>query len=142
MVKLLRFLNAIPLIYILVIFALSGLAWVMSSPEILEALGGLLMSLIVISYPAIGLFSILLLTLGLLVYFKEGNWQAKHAMKRHALFLILMNAIYYAAFPIDDFLMARTQLNTDFVVYALYLSVFVLSALLWWNNHNWRQVEH
>ncbi|MDK6520930.1 hypothetical protein QP173_05890, partial [Aerococcus urinae] len=59
-----------------------------------------------------------------------------------SMFLILMNAIYYAAFPIDDFLMARTQLNTDFVVYALYLSVFVLSALLWWNNHNWRQVEH
>ncbi|KAA9218233.1 MULTISPECIES: hypothetical protein [Aerococcus] len=142
MVKLLRFLNTIPLIYILVFFALSGLAWVMSSLEILEALGGLLLTLAVISYPAIGLFSILLLSLGLLVYFKESNWQAKHAMKRHALFLILMNAIYYSVFPIDDFLMARTQLNTDFVVYALYLSVFVLSALLWWNNHNWRQVKH
>ena len=142
MVKLLRFLNTIPLIYILVFFALSGLAWVMSSLEILEALGGLLLTLAVISYPAIGLFSILLLSLGLLVYFKESNWQAKHAMKRHALFLILMKAIYYSVFPIDDFLMARTQLNTDFVVYALYLSVFVLSALLWWNNHNWRQVKH
>ncbi|MCY3036512.1 MULTISPECIES: hypothetical protein [Aerococcus] len=86
MVKLLRFLNAIPLIYILAVFALSGLAWVMSSPDILEALGGLLMSLVVISYPAIGLFSILLLSLGLLVYFKEGSSQAKQALKKHALF--------------------------------------------------------